>query len=171
MFKKYGKKMLIALGAILLLLQFVRPAKNLSNDQSQHLNTKYPVPEDVQAILTRSCDDCHSNKTVYPWYAEIQPVGIWLANHVNEGKRHLNFSTFTSRKIAIQNHKLEEIIEMVKEGEMPLGSYTLIHRDAILSEAQKERLTSWAAAMMDTLKTHYPADSLVLRRPPAAPSK
>ena len=164
MLKKYGKKILISLGVILLLLQFVRPTKNLSDDQSQHLNTKYAVPEDVQAILTTACNDCHSNKTVYPWYAEIQPVGLWLANHVNEGKRHLNFSTFASRKIAIQNHKFEEVIEMVKEGEMPMASYTLIHRDAILSDAQRERLTSWAQAMMDTLKVHYPADSLVLRR-------
>lgn len=165
MLKKHGKKILIGLGVLLLLLQFVRPAKNESDDQTYHLSTKYPVPDDVKQMLAVACDDCHSNKTVYPWYAEIQPVGIWLASHVNDGKRHLNFSNFASRKIAIQNHKFEEIIEMVKEGEMPMASYTLIHRDAILSEAQKGRLVSWAQSMMDSLKAKYPADSLVLRRP------
>jgi hypothetical protein len=114
--------------------------------------------------LDVGCNDCHSNLTRYPWYANIQPIASWLANHVNEGKRELNFSEFTKRKIAVQNHKFEEIIEMVKEGKMPLGSYTWVHRDAALTEAQKQTLTQWAQACMDTLQAQYPADSLVLKR-------
>ncbi|MFM8485102.1 MAG: heme-binding domain-containing protein, partial [Bacteroidota bacterium] len=93
---------------------------------------KYAVPENVMAVLKPACYDCHSNQTRYPWYAGIQPVAWWLAEHVNDGKRHLNFDEFTTRKIAVQNHKLEEIIEMVKEEEMPLGSYTWTHADARL---------------------------------------
>lgn len=162
------KKRLKLLGYILLaafvLGQFIRPERNLSNDQSRHVSTKYPVPASVESILKVACYDCHSNYTVYPWYANVQPVAAWLANHVEEGKRELNFSDFTSRKVAIQNHKFDEVIEMVKEGEMPLSSYTWVHRDAVLSTEQKDQLIAWAQGCMNTLKAEYPADSLVLRR-------
>lgn len=162
--KKYVKPILLGLLAIFVLAQFIRPAKNQSNDLTNDISGKYVVPDSVQAILKVACNDCHSNYTVYPWYAEVQPVAAWLANHVNEGKEHLNFSTFTTRPIAVQNHKFEEIIEMVKEGEMPLNSYTWIHRDAILTDGQRQTLIRWAQTNMDSLKAQYPADSLVLRR-------
>lgn len=162
--KKHYKKILYALLVILVLAQFIRPAQNRSNDQSYHFSTQYPIPDSVQAILEVACYDCHSNYTRYPWYAGVQPVAAWLANHVNEGKRELNFSSFTTRRIAVQNHKLEEVIELVREGEMPLPSYTWVHRDAILSKAQKDLIIRWAQATMDTLKMRYPPDSLVLRR-------
>jgi hypothetical protein len=162
--KKYFKPILLGLLAIFLLAQFIRPAKNLSNDLANDISKKYPIPDSVQAILKIACNDCHSNYTVYPWYAEVQPVASWLANHVEEGKEHLNFSSFTARRVAVQNHKFEEIIGIVREGEMPLGSYTWVHRDAILTETQKQTLLSWAQANMDSLKAQYPPDSLVLRR-------
>ena len=164
------KKILLALLAALVVIQFFRPEKNDSNNQLYHISKKYEVPADVAAILKDGCDDCHSNKTEYPWYANIQPVAWWLAGHVNEGKKHLNFSDFTSRKIAIQNHKLEETIEMVEEKEMPLKSYTWLglHSKANLSDAQRQTLINWAKAQMDTLKAQYPADSLVLKRNPPA---
>lgn len=162
--KKYIKPVLLGLLAVFLLSQFIRPAKNLSNERTNDISLKYPVPDSVQAILKVACNDCHSNATVYPWYAGVQPVASWLANHVEEGKEHLNFSNFTARRVAVQNHKFEELIEMVKASEMPLASYTWIHRDAILSEQQKETLIRWAQTNMDSLKAQYPADSLVLRR-------
>ena len=168
--KKYLKILLWTVLALFVLVQFIRPEKNLSGDTRHDIASVYPIPPDVQGILKTSCYDCHSNTTVYPWYNAIQPIGLFLNNHVVEGKRHLNFNDFTGRKIAYQNHKLEEVVEMVEEGEMPMSSYTLIHRDAVLSAAQKEALTSWAKAIQDTIKLHYPADSLVLRRP-NAPSK
>jgi hypothetical protein len=162
------RKILLALGAILILIQFIRPAKNDSDEQLYHISKKYDVPADVSAILEGACNDCHSNKTTYPWYSKIQPVAWWLASHVNDGKRHLNFSEFTNRKIAYQNHKLEETIEMVKEKEMPMPSYTWfgLHPEAKLTDAQRKTLTDWAQMQMDSIKAHYPADSLVLRRPP-----
>jgi hypothetical protein len=162
--KKYIKPILLGLLAIFLLAQFIRPEKNRSNDLTHNISRKYPVPGDVQAILKVACNDCHSNYTAYPWYAEVQPVASWLAHHVDEGKRELNFSTFTTWRVAVQNHKFEEIIEMVNENEMPLASYTWIHRDAILTENQKQTLIRWAQTNMDSLKAQYPADSLVLRR-------
>jgi hypothetical protein len=159
------KKILIGLLVVLVALQAFRPEKNLSGDASKDISTLYPVPQDVQAILDRSCADCHTNKTNYPWYAEIQPVAWWLNDHVVDGKKHFNLNNFGNLRLAIQNHKLEECIEQVKEGEMPLESYTLIHTDAKLSENDKALITNWAQGIMDTLKARYPADSLVLKRP------
>lgn len=162
--KKYVKPIGWTLLVLLLLGQFVRPKKNESNDQTNHIRTKFPIPESVEKTLEVACYDCHSNLTRYPWYAEVQPVAAWLANHIVEGKRELNFSTLATRRVAIQNHKFEEIIEMVDEGEMPLGSYTWVHRDAILTDQQKNELTQWAKSAMATLEAEYPADSLRLRR-------
>lgn len=160
------KKIGLGLLAILVIIQFFGPEKNQSDDLTQDISTKYQVPTAVNSILKVACNDCHTNNTRYPWYANIQPIGWWLNDHVKHGKGHLNFSTFTSRRVAIQNHKFEEIVEMVEEGEMPLDSYTNfgLHSEANLSQDQRNILINWAKAQMDTLKAHYPADSLVLRR-------
>ena len=167
------KKILLGVLAVLVIIQFFPIEKNDSDDQLNHISKAYEVPQEVASILKVACDDCHSNKTEYPWYSRIQPVAWWLSNHVEEGKEHLNFSTFTSRKIAIQNHKLEEMVEMVEEKEMPLASYTYLglHPGANLTEAQRQTLVTWAKAQMDTLKVHYPADSLILKRPSGPPAK
>lgn len=160
------KKILLGLGIAFVLIQFVRPIKNESDDQTHHIATKYPMTSEVEHLLKVSCNDCHSNKTVYPWYNNIQPVAWMLANHVNDGKRHLNLSTFTSLPIAVQNHKLEEIAETVEEKEMPDEAYTLfgLHKEANLTDAQRASIVNWARAQMDTIKAHYPADSLVMKK-------
>jgi hypothetical protein len=160
------KKILLAFVAILIIIQFFRPERNLSDDQTYHVSTSYVVPENVNIILQGACNDCHTNKSEYPWYSNVQPVAWWMANHVNDGKRHLNLSAFTNRPIAYQNHKLEEIVEQVKEKEMPLPSYTWLglHPKADLSEEERGAIISWASAQMDTLKKNYPPDSLVMKR-------
>jgi hypothetical protein len=165
------KKIFYGLGVIFLLAQFLRPEKNLSDDQTHAISTKYPVPDSVAAILKVACNDCHSNKTTYPWYAEIQPVAWWLSDHVKDGKRHFNLSDFTTRRIAFQNHKLEEMIEQIEKGEMPLPSYTNfgLHSEAKLTAQQKRILVSWAKTQMDSLKVQYPADSLVMPKRPQGP--
>jgi hypothetical protein len=160
------KKILLALAAVLIIIQFIRPDRNDSEENTYHLSANYVIPENVNVLLDGACNDCHSNKTEYPWYSNVQPVAWWLANHVNDGKRHLNFSAFTNRPLAYQNHKFEEIIEMVKEKEMPLPSYTWLglHPDAELSEDERGAIVSWASAQMDTLKKNNPPDSLVMKR-------
>jgi len=143
------KKIAIGLLVALVIIQFFRPARNISSEKSPNdITNKYAVPASVQEIMKTSCTDCHSNNTVYPWYANIQPVAWWLADHVNEGKRELNFSEFSSYSPKKAHHKLEEVIEMVKEGEMPLQSYTIIHQNAKLSEPQKLELANWADGLM-----------------------
>ncbi|MGI9552917.1 MAG: heme-binding domain-containing protein [Aurantibacter sp.] len=160
------KKILLTLALVLIIVQFFRPEKNLSNDLTYDISTKYEVPIEVHQILKVSCNDCHSNKTEYPWYANVQPVAWWLNDHIKHGKGHLNFSEFTNRPIAVQNHKFEEVVEMVEEHEMPLPSYTNLglHSEAKLTDDQRTMVMDWAKAQMAYLKNTFPADSLVLKR-------
>jgi hypothetical protein len=164
------KKILIGLLALLIIIQFFRPERNLSNDNTASIATKYAIPDSVETILRKACYDCHSNKTEYPWYANVQPVAWWLNSHIEEGKGHLNYSSFTTRPLASQFHTFEETVEEVEEGEMPLDSYTWlgVHSDANLTDAERDALVSWAKAQMDTLKQNYPPDSLVRKRRPGA---
>lgn len=161
MFKKIMLMLLVALIAI----QFFHPKKNkASGPQPNYIGNVYPVPDDVKSILAKACNDCHSNNTRYPWYASIQPVHWWLNKHIREGKKHINYDEYTHRPLRYQYHKMEETIEMIKEGEMPLKSYTWTHRDARLSNEEKSKITDWAQAIMDSMKAKYPIDSLVRKK-------
>jgi len=166
------KKILILLAAILIIIQFFRPAKNISSAKSSaDISSIYTVPGEVNTILDKACNDCHSNNTVYPWYAEVQPVAWWLNNHIEEGKDELNFSEFGSYSPARRYHKLEEIKEMIDDNEMPLSSYTLIHTDAKLTDAETQALINWSESIRNEMKTKYPADSLVMKRGPRPPAE
>ncbi|MBP6432524.1 MAG: heme-binding domain-containing protein [Ferruginibacter sp.] len=155
-----------------IVIQFIRPAKNKSEGVSANdITTKYAVPQDVVTVLKTSCYDCHSNNTNYPWYANIQPIAWWLDDHIKEGKRELNFSEFAAYRIGRQYRKLEELNEEVKENKMPLESYTIIHKDAILSEQQKLLLANWVTTLRDSIKAQYPEDSLKRPQRPATSGK
>lgn len=165
MLKKILKRTFQILLLAFIVIQFFRPTKNKAEGISNNDITKiYAVPEDVQSILKTSCYDCHSNNTVYPWYAQVQPVAWWLNDHIQEGKKELNFSEFATYRLRRQYKKLEEINDQVKKGEMPLDSYLWIHKNASLSDGQKLTLANWVTATMDTLKANYPIDSLVRKK-------
>jgi hypothetical protein len=102
------------------------------------------VSPQIANILETSCYDCHSNNTIYPWYTNIQPVGLWMQDHVNEGKDELNFSEFATYSAKRADHKMEEVVEVLQEDEMPLSSYTLIHGNAKLNDEQKRAVIDWA---------------------------
>jgi hypothetical protein len=161
---KIFKKLLIVLLVVFVVAQAFRPEKNNSNDTSKDISNSYVVPENVKTILAKACNDCHSNNTRYPWYAEIQPVAWWINDHVKDGKKHLNFNEFDGYRIARQYKKLEECIDEVKDGEMPLTSYTIIHKDAKLSDDEKQILFTWCEIIRDSIKARYPADSLVIKK-------
>jgi hypothetical protein len=84
---KIFKKLLIVLLVVFVVAQAFRPEKNNSNDTSKDISNSYVVPENVKTILAKACNDCHSNNTRYPWYAEIQPVAWWINDHVKDGKK------------------------------------------------------------------------------------
>ena len=155
------KRFLSILVGLLVILQFIRPPRNISEAApTNDITARFNVPSDVRAILHTSCYDCHSNATRYPWYSEIQPVGWWLNNHIQQAKRALNFSEFAGNRPRRQFTKLEQIAEQVSENEMPLPSYLLLHTDAKLSQEQKDILVAWTNAMRDSMKAVYPEDSL-----------
>lgn len=159
------KKIFLFFLLALIVIQFIHPKKNQTQGvQVNYIGTVYTVPDDVKTILAKACNDCHTNNTSYPWYTNIQPVDWWMNNHVNDGKKELNFDEYTNRNLRFQYHKMEEIAEMVKEGEMPLDSYTWMHKDAKLTEAEKTKLISWADAIRNSMKVRYPIDSLVRKK-------
>jgi hypothetical protein len=165
------KKITLGLIVLLVLIQFIPAEKNESNDTEFDITKSYDVPDNVAMILKGACNDCHTNLTRYPWYSNIQPVKYMLADHVNEGKRKWNLSTFTKLPLAVQNHKFEEVIEMVEEKEMPLPSYTYLglHPEAKLTDEERQILVGWAKDQMAMLAATYPADSLKMK-PRTAPA-
>jgi Haem-binding domain len=165
MFKKIFKRTMLVLLAALVIIQFFHPKRNKADGpQNNYIGNTYNVPADVKIILAKACNDCHSNNTVYPWYTNIQPVHWFLDNHIRNGKNHLNFDEYTSRNLRFQYNKMGDLKDEVKDGGMPLNSYTWIHKDARLSEAEKTSLMNWADAIMDTLKAKYPLDSLIRKK-------
>lgn len=101
---------------------------------------------EVANTLKIACYDCHSNQPSYPWYTNIAPVSWWIKHHIDEGSHHLNFSIWGTYKEKRKNHKLDECVEMVEEGEMPMSSYTIMHGDAKLTDAQKLQLVEFFKA-------------------------
>ncbi len=109
------------------------------------------VPNNIQSLLKTSCYDCHSNNTMYPWYSKIQPMAWLMEDHIKEGKEELNFSEFGAYSERKQKSKLKAIISQIKDNEMPLSSYTLMHSDAKLSEKNKQILQDWFTNLRDNL--------------------
>jgi len=142
---KIVKKIAIALLVVLVGMQFFRPEKNQAEGDyvAAFVAETQPSPE-VQGILKSACYDCHSANTNYPWYSNVAPISYWLADHIEEGKEHLNFSDWANYTDKKKDHKLEELVEEVKEGEMPLNEYTWTHADARLTQEQITALLTWA---------------------------
>jgi len=146
-FFKLLKWLAIAIVCLFLGLQFVRPARtNPSVDPSQTIQAHVQVPAKVAAIVDRSCQDCHSNATRWPWYSNVAPFSWLLVDHVNEGRQHLNLSEWGRLDTRRKSKKLEEICDEVKDGAMPIDSYTWIHRSAKLSAEDVKTLCDWASA-------------------------
>jgi hypothetical protein len=159
--KKVIKTILIVLLVALIIIQFIRPAENKGDEIARNqITASYQIPDNIQKNLKVSCYDCHSNTTVYPFYWKIQPVAWFLGNHIEEGKRHLNFSEFSTYPLWRQHEGFKDIVEQIKKDEMPLTSYTLIHRYAILTADQKLAIEDWATAQIKEMEAKYPADSL-----------
>ena len=141
---KWLKRIVLALLALFLLAQFVRPERtNPPVDPAKELR----APAHVQPILDRSCKDCHSNRTTWPWYSNITPLNFYLVDHIDEGRHELNFSEFLGYSAKKQRKKMEELCEEVEEGQMPLPEYARVHRAAKLSAADKETLCAWSRSL------------------------
>ncbi len=166
--RKIIKNTALGILVVLALIQFIHPEKNLGEslgaNDIQHV---IDVPEPVMQVLKTSCFDCHSNHTNYPWYNNIQPVAFWLEDHIKEAKKELNFSEFAGYTRKRQLKKMVEIGKEITEEEMPLPSYLIVHRDAVLTAEQAEILKDWAMQSPGALKSrpeeNYMSDSTVIR--------
>lgn len=141
------KNIAIFLVFLFLLIQSIRIDKTTEpvNPATDFISITSANSE-ISGMLKTACYDCHSNQPVYPWYSNIAPVSWWIKNHYNEGSHHLNFSIWGTYSEKRKDHKLKECIEMVEEGEMPMDSYTWMHKEAKLSEAQKLQLVEFFKA-------------------------
>lgn len=150
---KLLKRIGLTLAIVFVGIQFIPTKISRSTEVSSGAFEKiFRIPEDVNHVLSVSCYDCHSNNTRYPWYSRVQPVGLFLENHISKGKEELNFSEFGDYSSRKQKSKLKSMISQVEKGEMPLKSYTFIHHDASLSKDDKKTLVGYLNSIQDSLK-------------------
>ncbi len=145
----------IGILAVFIVIQFIRPARNQSGQvlRTDIVNT-VAVPLNVQQALRKACYDCHSNMTSYKWFDEIQPAAWLVRNHIDHAKENLNFNEFGSYSIRKQINKLKAINNSVEDGSMPIASYTIIHRNAILSKGDKKLIMDWMKKTIDSLSSN-----------------
>ncbi len=147
--KKAIKKILLVGFILFLLIQIYQPARNIDKGQalSGGFASFYNAPREIQDLLKNSCYDCHSNNTNYPAYSYIQPVRYFMEKHIKEGKQELNFNEWTNYSVRKQRNKLNGIIEQIEDDKMPLDSYTLLHKNAKLSDQQKVEMINWLSVI------------------------
>jgi hypothetical protein len=133
-------------------MQLAQPARTNPPVKTDFL-TSTGAPPDVAAMFRASCYDCHSNETRWPWYSYITPVSWQVAQDVNHGRRHVNLSEWPADKPDLARKKIEDMSDEIDDGDMPLGKYTLIHKDAQLTKQQRDTLTQWLDAQASALKS------------------
>jgi hypothetical protein len=133
------KKILIAIGVILIGIQFI-PVNRSNPTVTQEID----APANVLSILKTSCYDCHSNETIWPWYSYIAPVSFLVSADVENARKRVNFSEWNKYDDKKKTKKLEAIIEDVEGGVMPLSKYLIIHPEAKLDPGKIKILIHWA---------------------------
>jgi hypothetical protein len=137
--------------ALLLTIQFIRPEKtNPPIVRERTLEAAVTVPPAVEDILARSCNDCHSDRTRWPWYSYFAPVSWLVVNDVNEGRRHLNFSQWLGLDVDAGDavpytfQRLHTVCKAVESRSMPFWSYAAVHRRARLAEGDIRAVCEWS---------------------------
>ena len=135
---------LIAIIALLIIIQLFRIDKtNPPIEIAKDFITITNPPADIAKMIKTSCYDCHSHESVYPWYSNIAPVSWFLKGHINEAREHVNFSEWANYPLDKVKRKLDACSEDIEKGDMPLGSYTMIHTNAKLNAEQSKKLSDW----------------------------
>ena len=149
-FKKYIIRGLAALVVLFGLLQLAQPARTNPPVQNDFL-TATKAPADVAAMFRAACYDCHSNQTRWPWYSYVAPMSWQIAQDVNHGRKHVNLSEWPANP-DVDRKKIEDMSDEIDDGDMPLGKYTMIHKDARLTSDQRSQLIKWLDAQAAALK-------------------
>jgi hypothetical protein len=141
------KKIVLALVVLFVAIQFVRPSRtNPPINPNLEIGAVHPMAPDVESIFTRSCNDCHSNRTVWPWYSEVAPSSWLVAGDVNEGRSKMNLSEWATYPAKKRSDLLKDMCEEVSRGKMPMGTYLLMHPVARLTPADVNGLCQWTKA-------------------------
>ena len=138
---------------VFIIAQLFRPEKNSGDIKSiDFFLNSTDTPENVRVILKNTCFDCHSDHTVYPWYNNITPINYWISKHIDDGKKHFNISQsqWSTASLKKKDHKFDELIEMIDTKEMPLKSYTWIHKEANLTDLQRQKIKAWAQKVRES---------------------
>ncbi len=139
------------IGIIILMQIYPSDRPEVSAVNPNDLLRNNEVPENIASMLRSACYDCHSNETIYPWYANIAPVKWWLYDHINEGREELNFSDWKTLSKTDQAEALDDISSTVVDKEMPLESYPITHPEAKLSEEDRQAISDWAEVLSEKL--------------------
>ncbi len=149
---KWIRRSFFAAVVLFLLIQLVRPERtNPASNPNDHITARLPVHPQVAATFSRSCNDCHSNKTVWPWYSKVAPASWLVAADVNEGREEMNLSAWGSYNAEKQQELLKGMCKEVTEGEMPGAIYSFAHPGARISDSDRQAICSWSKGMAATL--------------------
>ncbi len=143
--KKIAKVTFVVVGVIFVLMQFIQPNRsNPEIDQSKTIQTELNIPQEINALLVRGCNDCHSYQTKWPFYSYIAPASWLVSYDVMEGRKHFNMSEWGKYKLSKKASKLSGIYQAVTERSMPLPKYIPLHPEANFTDAERDQLASWA---------------------------
>lgn len=149
------RAVLVVLGFVVV-AQLIRPTTvNPPVDPAREISAHISIEPAIQSILDRSCNDCHSNRTVWPWYSHVAPVSWLVASDVNDGRRHVNFSEWGTYPADKRAKALDEICKEVREGDMPPFQYTPMHAGAKLTQADREQICRWTFGAKQSLAASW----------------
>jgi Haem-binding domain len=138
------KRIGLAILVLAVAIQFIRVNRsNPGVDPSQTIYATLQVPGDVKTVFERSCTNCHSDETSWPWYSYVAPVSWVVAHDVHQARKAMNLSEWGSYSANKKTDKLEEICEQLTNGDMPDRKYTLIHRRARPTAKERDVVCQW----------------------------
>jgi hypothetical protein len=144
--RKMARRAAVAALVLLVASQLIRPARtNPVTDPSRTLAARIPITAEVKGVLERGCRDCHSNDTRWPWYSNMAPVSWFVIDHVNSGRRHVNYSDWPPGDADETRKVLKNTCDLVRKGSMPISNYLWMHSDARLSARDIDALCAWSA--------------------------
>lgn len=146
------KMVLLALLVFLIGIQFFQPARtNPPAVPSKALSSHVPIPENVHASLMRSCGDCHSDQTVWPWYSHIAPVSWMVVDDVNQGRRHMNFQDWEAQPTPKEaNNVLADVCKEIRQNGMPPFTYRIAHKNVKLTQPESDAICAWSQSFATT---------------------
>jgi hypothetical protein len=157
--RRIFKRSSVIFALLFLVIQLIRPVRrNPSTDPAHEFTAVHSATPAVVSMLQRSCSDCHSNQTVWPWYSSVAPASWVIAHDVNDGRDAMNFSQWGAYTLDKQQELVGKMCEEVKDGEMPMSQYTLLHPHARLNSTDVKTLCSWTQQIVGSVEAREDGD-------------